>query len=622
MSSSVPNITAGQLATAFALRPQLFAWFLGAGASAASGIPTAYAMIRDFRKRIYCRETGYASAEVDIADPLWSERVDEFFRKHAILPPLGDPEEYSAAFEAVYPGEHHRRQYIADAIRKGTPSFAHRVLAALMSNKQVSCVFTTNFDQLIETSATIADQVLPPEHQSRPTVAALDSADRALRCLLEADWPLVAKLHGDYTSIKIKNTNSELERQDERMRDVLIKACTRFGLIVVGYSGRDASVMEALSSTLKEKNAFPQGIYWVTSSRAKLLPGVRSFLEEAVAAGVPAAIVESANFDEFAADLLAQVELPRILMEHVTQYQVPARLKSLKLPDHEAREFPVLRYSALRVDELPRVARRISLEKPVTSSDAREILKAAKARAVATPLGRELIAFGNDKDIVAAFRNYGARVAGEHTLDPETDSRALGLLYDALARALSRKRPLWCRYRRSGHALVVARNRDDDTAERVRYREKQLSRLKRAYQMSLTGQVPLLGFPFQEGVRLKLDTFEDRWWCSFEPFTFVDLPEELRGPKSGGEADELGRIFERRPDPAGDWRRERWATKYNKHWADIIDAWAAMLAPDRFTRLSAFGLRDGEGVDATFALASITGFSRPSHHHPYFERTE
>ncbi len=120
MSTSVRVITAGEFAPALALRPHLFAWFLGAGASAASGIPTGYAMIRDFKTRIYCRETGYSPREVDAVDPLWIARIDEFFRKCSILPPAGDPSEYSAAFEVVYPNESHRRQYIDDAISKGT----------------------------------------------------------------------------------------------------------------------------------------------------------------------------------------------------------------------------------------------------------------------------------------------------------------------------------------------------------------------------------------------------------------------------------------------------------------------------------------------------------------------
>ena len=115
-------MSAVQFATAFALRPKLVAWFLGAGASAASGIPNGYAMVRDFKARIFCREMKLSQREIDTGDPPWIERIDDFFRRTSLLPPDGDPMEYTAAFEAVYPQPRHRRQYIADQIAKGKHS--------------------------------------------------------------------------------------------------------------------------------------------------------------------------------------------------------------------------------------------------------------------------------------------------------------------------------------------------------------------------------------------------------------------------------------------------------------------------------------------------------------------
>lgn len=202
-----------------------------------------------------------------------------------------------------------------------------------MSSGKLNCVFTTNFDSLIETSTTLTDQLLPPNQRAMPTLAALDSADRASRCVAESDWPLIAKLHGDYTSTQIKNTNSELEHQDERMRAVLVEACKRFGLVVVGYSGRDTSVMEALESLLRHSNAYPSGLYWVCSSKSKLLPAVTQFLENAVLAGVDVNVVESKNFDELAGDLIKQVDLPDVLLErHAAQSS--AETAAGKAPDN------------------------------------------------------------------------------------------------------------------------------------------------------------------------------------------------------------------------------------------------------------------------------------------------
>lgn len=300
----IKTISAAQFATAFDLRPNLVAWFLGAGASAASGIPTGYAMIREFKAQIFCRETNLSKREIDTADPIWIDRIDAFFRQNSQLPPDGDPTEYAKAFEAVYPEARHRRQYIDDAISKGTPCFGHKVLGSLMAAGKVDCVFTTNFDPLVEESALSANGILPVDNQNRPTVAAIDSADRAMRCLNESDWPLVAKLHGDYQSIAIKNTGSELEEQDARMRHVLVESGKRFGMIFVGYSGRDASIMEALNTVLDAPSPFPNGVYWLTSSASRLLPAVIEFLERAGAAGVDVAVVECATFDELAADII------------------------------------------------------------------------------------------------------------------------------------------------------------------------------------------------------------------------------------------------------------------------------------------------------------------------------
>lgn len=621
MSNSIPVISAADFASIFALRPHLFAWFLGAGASAASGIPTGYAMIRDFKTRIFCRETGYSLREIDSGDQLWIERIDDFFCRTSLLPPDGDPNEYSAAFEAVYPNEKQRRQYIDDAICKGTPCFGHRVLAALISNKQLSCVFTTNFDSLVEDSATLTNSLLPVESRTKPTVAALDSADRALRCLDESDWPLVAKLHGDYQSIKIKNTGSELERQDGRMRHALVEACKRFALLVVGYSGRDASVIEALESVLKDPNPYPSGLYWVTSSATKLLPAVQQLLEHAVLAGVDVTIVEAKTFDELAADVVNQIRLPDILIEHVMQKRAPARLQPVKLPEAEARQFPVLRYSALLIEELPSVARRVTLKKAATSPEVRQLLKDHKCRAVIAANGRELAVFGKDAEVVAALGVLGAQPAGTVDLNPIRDSWALGLLYDALVKALSRHRPLLPRYKRSGHFLVVAGPREGEDAEWARRREAQLAKLRLAYEANLTGSVQELGYPYQEGVFLKLERIEDRWWCGFDPFTFVDVPREVLPVQMPEDRDEQGQpAVGRGGDPAGDWRRERWARKFNKQWAGIISAWAELLTSAGGNKVQAFGLEDGEGVDAAFFISPMTGWSRPAHHHNYFER--
>lgn len=627
MTQPIPTMTSRAFATAFALRPNLVSWFLGAGASAASGIPTGYSMIRDFKAKIFCSHNDISRREIDAGDQVWIDRMDDFFRRTSVLPPDGDPNEYAAAFEMVYPQERHRRQYIEDAVRKGTPCYGHKVLGALMAARKVDCVFTTNFDPLIEDTALAANALLQVADQARPTVAAIDSGERAMRCLKESGWPLVAKLHGDYQSIKIKNTGSELEKQDEIMRHVLVEASQRFGMVFVGFSGRDQSVMEALTSVLKEKTPFPNGLYWVASAASKLLPAVTEFLTIAHHAGVDVAVVECSTFDELAADLIKEVDLPSPLFNMVTQGRPTPRLVPVELPSNATRQYPMLRLSALLIESMPQVARRVTVVQPLTTPAARRLLREQNCKAVVAAYGRDLAVFGKDEEIVAALASVGGQLAGTVDLNPTQDSWALGLLYDALTKALSRHRPLIPRYKRSGHSLLVAGPREGEEQEWARNRALDLARLRAAYEANLTGRVPKLDFPFHEGVFLKLEQIEDRWWCGFEPYTFVDEPRKQLHQTHPTEAasvqEALGVQYGRRGgDLAGDWRREHWATKYNKHWANIIDAWAAMLTTTKDGTVRAFGIHQQAGVDASFSISTQTGWSRPGHHHPYFERTK
>src|SRR6185312_5211056 len=256
-----------------------------------------------------------------------------------------------------------------------------------------------------------------------------------------------------------------------------------------------------------------------------------------------------------------------------------------------------------------------------TSLAVRAMLKEQRCRAVVAANGRELAVFGRDQQVLGALAPLGPQLAGMVDLEATRDSWALGLLYDALVKALSRYRPVIPRFKRTGHSLVVTAPREGEDEERTRKRAEDLAPLRTAYASALTGKVDKLGFPFQEGVFLKLEQIEERWWCGFEPYTFVDIPREAQpepaqGSPASAEHDALGVPQERRVgDPAGDWRRERWAMRRNKEWAAIVDAWATLLTSSRDGTVRAFGLEDGTGIDAVFTVSRFTGWSRPGHHH-------
>lgn len=329
------------------------------------------------------------------------------------------------------------------------------------------------------------------------------------------------------------------------------------------------------------------------------------------------AVVECATFDELAAALTKAIDLPQPLYDYAMVGRPAPRLVPVQPPSAEARRFPVLRYSALLIEAMPLVARRVRLTQATTSPEVRGLFKSAGVRATAAAMGRELAVFGRDQDILNALAQLGATLAGTIELDPARESWAAGLVYDTLVRALARRRPLIPRLRRSGHSIIVAPPRADERPDQTARRESSLRALKDAYGTTLTGTVPKLMFPFQEGISLKLDQIDGRWWCGFEPYTFVELPMRERPPagsedrsSSEDEYDPLSGRNDRGGDPAGDWRRERWAQRYNSTWARIIGAWLIKSGMDRPpTKASGFPVPRGTMVirSGNSALVWVAG---------------
>ena len=157
--------------------------------------------------------------------------------------------------------------------------------------------------------------------------------------------------------------------------------------------------------------------------------------------------------------------------------------------------------------------------------------------------------------------------------------------------------------------MVVTGDRDGEDGARRAKRLKALGPLKSAYGDPLYGRTsPPSDLPFNEAIDLRLEQVGGRWWCVFDAFTHVDLPEI-----EAAHDDEPVRF---RVNPAADWLRERWAQRYNRKWTAIIDAWSQLLAGEART----CWLKDGEGVDAVFHVGPVSAWSRPSHDHAYFHR--
>ncbi len=550
-------------------------WFLGAGVSASSGIPTAGDMIWEFKQRLFVTQRKASPRTVaDLSDPNIRSKLQLFIDSLVEAPGAGSADEYAVLFEKVYPAESDRRTYIDAKVKGGKPSYGHIALATLMKAGMIRLVWTTNFDPLVaDACAKVYDGT------GYLTTISLGEPDVAAQAILENRWPIEVKIHGDFRSRRLKNTSEELRLQDERLRQIMVDCCRRSGLIVVGYSGRDSSVMEAIESVMEKPGAYPSGLFWIHRGDAEPSASVRRLILKANASGVESALVKVENFDEMMRDLVrVHTTLDTRVLD---QFSLERRRRS-PVPQRQTQGgWPVLRLNAIPVSQSPSVCRVIQCDIG-GYSDIRRAVEAAGVDILLARTKAGVLAFGADADVHAAFDSYNVTDFDLHTIETKRlryESGERGLLQDALVRALSRHRKLAAIPKGSSDLLYPAAPSEPTWCE-----------LKRIVS-ALSGTVHGTELQWFEGLEVRLEWADDRLWLLLEPRTvFTGITLENKGV-------------------AADFSRERTVKRYNRKLNDLIAFWANTLA-GQGDELRAFGIADG--VDAVFTLPSDTAYSRKS----------
>ena len=131
--SNPPTIEADDFARRFSLRAQRLMWFLGAGASASAGVPTAMDMVWEFKRELYVSQQKVSrKAVADLSNPIVRTKLQTHINSLQHIPEPGAADEYAALFERVYPSESDRSSYIKSKIEVEKPSYGHVALATLM----------------------------------------------------------------------------------------------------------------------------------------------------------------------------------------------------------------------------------------------------------------------------------------------------------------------------------------------------------------------------------------------------------------------------------------------------------------------------------------------------------
>lgn len=275
-----------------------FTLFLGAGASISSGIKSARQMIEEWRS-IYVSIHGEHNL-----------KTQHWYDKH---------NEYSELFESLYDQPSQRREYIESCVSNAQVSWGYIYLVNLLNHGFMNAVFTTNFDDLLNEACYLFSDDL------RPIVSAHDSSIQSVR--LTSPRPKIIKLHGDFLFDNIKNTVRELESLEDNTRAKFKQYASEFGMIFIGYSGNDRSVMDTLNTLLHSKQNFPHGVYWCV---------LKGTSDDAIPIAVQNLarferfhLIEIDGFDEFFAEL--HMSLGYSLQDQVTSPSIALQKKLDKI---------------------------------------------------------------------------------------------------------------------------------------------------------------------------------------------------------------------------------------------------------------------------------------------------
>lgn len=227
-------------------------FLIGAGTSISSGIQSANDCIWEWKKDIYCSNNDNASKVIqNYKTEIVQKIIQEWLDKQGFYPQLGSDDEYSFFAEKAYPIEGDRVKYFTGLSKDKTPYVGYKLLCLLNKFGIVKSVWSTNFDGLVPRAA--------QQLNITPIEINLDNEDRIYRNACDSELLYIA-LHGDYKYSKLKNTSTELDTQSDVFANALKRYFVDKNLVVCGYSGRDKSLMNALSSAFSEKGS--GRIYW------------------------------------------------------------------------------------------------------------------------------------------------------------------------------------------------------------------------------------------------------------------------------------------------------------------------------------------------------------------------
>ncbi|MCC8087785.1 MAG: SIR2 family protein [Rikenellaceae bacterium] len=226
-----------------------FDLFLGSGASISAGIPSGGELIWYFKREILNADGKIDGKKIkDLKVESNQKLIQSFFdaNEENKIENL-----YSYYFELCYPDPQIREDFLTSIIKDRKPSIGHLCISALIQDKKIHTIWTTNFDDLVEKVINSTDGL---------SCSVISTKDSNSVSGFRKDIPKVVKLHGDFRYDNLQNTDSELQKLEDSLHKQFVSNCQQKGLIIVGYSGYDKSVLKSLREIINGDNPFPRGL--------------------------------------------------------------------------------------------------------------------------------------------------------------------------------------------------------------------------------------------------------------------------------------------------------------------------------------------------------------------------
>ncbi len=239
----------------FFANPTRFQFFFGAGMSASAGIPLAQEIVEEIIIRVFEKSNPAKRGQVD-ADDLrdWVAREKWFNPNHP----------YISALEKEYPSVILRTELFKRHMRGKFPSPAQLMYSIGVKEKKLNnrC-YTTNWDTLTEDAF----------YWLRGTNCTTIKGPEQLREVKDTEHNFVVKFHGDIDRYDVRYLREGMAKHNDDLRDFLIQSLSGVGLVIVGYSGAEYSVMNMLMEISHDHpDVLSGGLFWAYTGNTKHIP--------------------------------------------------------------------------------------------------------------------------------------------------------------------------------------------------------------------------------------------------------------------------------------------------------------------------------------------------------------